>query len=94
MHPVLRRKDFLDLFSTEADLSGFDVDIAQYIRDADDADILVFWRIWDAADEAAAQAPPRREELCRAGLGAAKKLLERNDVRRGDVQVWDTLARC
>lgn len=94
MHPVLRRKDFLDLFSTEADLSGFDVDVAPYIRDADDADIMLFWRTWSTADEAAAQAPPRREELCRASLGAAKELLARKDFQRGDLQVWDTLARC
>lgn len=94
LHPVLRRKDFLDLFNTEADLSGFDVDIAQYIRDADDADVMLFWRMWATADEAAAQPPPRPEELCRAGLSAAKKLLERKDVLRGDIQVWDTLARC
>lgn len=94
LHPVLRRKDFLDLFNTEADLSGFDVDIAQYIRDADDADVMLFWRKWATADEAAAQPPPRPEELCRAGFGAAKKLLERKDVLRGDIQAWDALARC
>jgi CRISPR-associated endonuclease/helicase Cas3 len=44
LHPVLRRKDFLDLFNTESDLSGFDVDIAPYVRDADDTDVLLFWR--------------------------------------------------
>lgn len=94
LHPVLRRKDFLDLFSTEADLSGFDVDVAQYIRDADDADVMLFWRMWITTDEAAAQPPPRREELCRAGLGAAKELLNQKRIQRGDVQSWDTLARC
>ena len=93
LHPVIRRKDFLDLFGTEADLSGFDVDIAQYIRDADDADVLLFWRTWANAIDAAAQPPAVRDELCRAGLGAARKLLERKDVLTGDIQVWDTLAR-
>jgi len=39
---VLRRRDFLDLFNTDPDLSGFDVDIAHYIRDADDPDVQVF----------------------------------------------------
>jgi len=89
LHPVLRRKDFLDLFNTDPDLSGFDVDIAPYVRDADDADVLLFWRALggDPQDEP----PASREELCRAGLGAAKKLLDR--LETGDVFVWDTLAR-
>ncbi len=89
MHPVLRRKDFLDLFNTDPDLSGFDVDIAPYIRDADDADVLLFWRALDGDPQD--EPPASREELCRAGLGAAKKLLDR--LEAGDVFVWDTLAR-
>lgn len=89
LHPVLRRKDFFDLFNTDPDLSGFDVDIAPYVRDADDADVLLFWR---AVDGDFQDVPPAsREELCRAGLGAAKKLLDR--LETGDVFVWDPLAR-
>jgi CRISPR-associated endonuclease/helicase Cas3 len=89
LHPVLRRRDFLDLFNTDGDLFGFDVDIAPYIRDADDADVLLFWRAMDGEpqDEPSAS----REELCRAGLGATKKLLDRLEI--GDVFVWDTLSR-
>lgn len=89
LHPVLRRKDFLDLFNTDPDLSGFDVDIAPHVRDADDADVLLFWRAWerDPQDEP----PALPEELCRAGPGEAKKLLDRLEV--GGVFVWDTLAR-
>jgi CRISPR-associated endonuclease/helicase Cas3 len=89
LHPVLRRKDFLDLFNTDPDLSGFDVDIAPYIRDADDADVLLFWRALDGDPQD--ESPALQEELCRAGLGAAKKLLDR--LETGDVFVWDTLAR-
>jgi CRISPR-associated endonuclease/helicase Cas3 len=89
LHPVLRHKDFLDLFNTDPDLSGFDVDIAPYIRDADDADVLLFWRA--LAAEPQDEPPASRDELCRAGLGAAKKLLDR--LETGDVFVWDTLAR-
>ncbi len=92
MYPVLRRKDFLDLFSTEADLSGFDIDIAQYIRDADDADVLLFWRAWSDVDGTAKNQPSANaDELCRAGLGAANELLKR--LKAGDVYQWDTLAR-
>jgi CRISPR-associated endonuclease/helicase Cas3 len=85
----LRHKDFLDLFNTDPDLSGFDVDIAPYIRDADDADVLLFWRA--LAEDPQDEPPALREELCRAGLGAAKKLLDR--LETGAVLVWDTLAR-
>jgi len=89
LHPVLRRKDFLDLFNTDPDLSGFDVDIAPYVRDADDADVLLFWRGLNADTQN--EPPASRDELCRAGLGAAKKLLDR--LETGDVFVWDSLAR-
>ncbi|MBA2591818.1 MAG: type I-U CRISPR-associated protein Csx17 [Pseudomonadota bacterium] len=89
LHPVLRRKDFFDLFNTDPDLSGFDVDIAPYVRDADDADVLLFWRGPDG--EFQGEPAASRDELCRAGLGAARKLLDR--LETGDVFVWDTLAR-
>ena len=85
---MLRRKDFLDLFNTDPDLSGFDVDIAPYVRDADDTDVLLFWRALNG--HAKDEPPALREELCRAGLGVAKKLLDR--LETGDVFVWDTLA--
>lgn len=88
LHPVLRRKDFLDLFNTDPDLSGFDVDIAPYVRDTDDADVLLFWRALDGDPQN--EPPASREELCRAGLGAAKKLLDR--LETGDAFLWDTLA--
>ena len=87
LHPVLRRKDFLDLFNTDPDLSGFDVDVAPYIRDAEDADVFLFWRSFDM--ELQDQPPAERNELCRAGLGATKKLFDRLDA--GDVQIWGQL---
>ena len=89
LHPVIRRKDFLDLFNTDPDLFGFDVDIAPYIRDADDADVLLFWRAIDG--DVKDEQPANRNELCRAGLRTAKKLLDR--LKTGDVFVWDTLLR-
>ena len=41
---VLRRKDLLDLFNTDPDLSGFDVDVSDYIRDKSAPRPQVFWR--------------------------------------------------
>jgi hypothetical protein len=43
----LRRRDLLDLFNTDPDLSGFDVDVSPYIRDPGNAQSQVFWRDFD-----------------------------------------------
>ena len=67
---VIRRKDLEDLFDTDPDLTGFDVDISPYVRDADDTDIRVFWRdAWDAEDD---PPRPRRDELCAVSIGTAR----------------------
>ena len=65
---VIRRKDLDDLFDTDPDLTGFDVDISPYVRDADDTDIRVFWRQPSDAED-----PPRpgRNELCAVSIGSA-----------------------
>lgn len=92
LHPVIRRKDFLDLFNTDPDLSGFDVDIAPYIRDVDDADVLFFWRDFDDDPNQPLQSAPSRNELCRASIGAARELMKRCDP--GQIWRWDPLERC
>ena len=46
--PVLRRKDLLDLFNTDPDLSGFDVDVSDYIRDSGNPGLHVFWRDFES----------------------------------------------
>ena len=67
---VIRRRDLDDLFDTDPDLTGFDVDISPYIRDADDTDVRVFWRdLSEFGDEAP---HPRAEELCSVPIGAAR----------------------
>lgn len=91
LHPVIRRKDFLDLFNTDSDLSGFDVDIAPYVRDANDADVLLFWRHFADHPNAPLQPAPERDELCRAGLSTTGVLLDRLDP--GQAWRWDPLAR-
>ena len=68
---VVRRKDLDDLFDTDADLSGFDVDISPYVRDADDTDVRVFWRELPVSDETPPK--PMGEELCAVPIGAAKE---------------------
>jgi CRISPR-associated endonuclease/helicase Cas3 len=65
---VIRRKDFIDLFDTTPDLAGNDIDVSRFIRDGDDIDVQVFWRVgvpdsgWTKA-EIRRQAP-QRIELC------------------------------
>ena len=49
---MLRRSDFTGLFDTAPDLSGADLDVAPYVRDADDLDVQLAWATWvlDARD--------------------------------------------
>ena len=67
---VIRRKDLDDLFDTDADLTGFDVDISPYVRDADDTDIRVFWRELPVSSDAPPQ--PSARELCAVPIGQAR----------------------
>ena len=86
---VIRKRDLIDLFDTDPDLSGFDVDVSLYIRDADNTDIRLFWRQIEADSPPSSDvAAPSREELCPASIGNVKKLLARKGVR---AWVWDTL---
>jgi CRISPR-associated endonuclease/helicase Cas3 len=87
---VLRRKDLYGFFDTDADLTGFDVDVSPYVRGAEDTDVRVFWRaIADlragptGEDEAKR---PHRNELCAVAIGQAKTWL---DKHKGRAFVWD-----
>ncbi|MBA2357310.1 MAG: CRISPR-associated endonuclease Cas3'' [Actinobacteria bacterium] len=81
---TLRRRDVLDLFDTGPDLSGLDVDISPFIREADERTVSVFFR--DVATDAARgvavadQPGPGREELVEAPVG---------DVRGRRAWTWD-----
>ncbi|MGH7446966.1 MAG: CRISPR-associated endonuclease Cas3'', partial [Longimicrobiales bacterium] len=84
---VLRRKDLLDLFNTEPDLSGFDIDISPYLRDPGGAQVQIFWRAFGVQPEG--QKRPDRSELCPAPIGAAREHLKATKRR---AHVWNTLA--
>jgi CRISPR-associated endonuclease/helicase Cas3 len=75
VRPVLRRRDLLDLFDTTPDLLGFDVDVSPYVRDGDDMDVSFYWR--EFSDVVPAQDEPLsgRQEMCRAGIGPARRFL-------------------
>src|SRR5205823_2966744 len=74
------------------DLSGFDIDVSMYVRDADDTDVRLFWRPTpNNGDGPPEDAPePVRDELCSAPIGRAKELVKR---AAGRAWRWDALAR-
>ncbi len=87
--PVLRRRDLLQLFDTQPDLSGNDVDVSRFIRDADDLTVAVAWR--DLPDgPAAREALPGRNERCPAPISQIRSRL-RSDGRRS--WKWSYLER-
>lgn len=72
--PVVRRKDLLELFNTEPDLAGHDVDISRYVRATDDRDVQIAWRA--LGDGPSADAPAlHADELCRVPVYELEKLL-------------------
>lgn len=86
---VLRRKDLLDLFNTDPDLSGFDVDVSDYIRDSGHPGVQVFWRDFtEDPNDPFPQAKPVRDELCPVSMGQIRDFLGRKDRR---IWSWDSL---
>lgn len=83
---VLRRRDLLDLFNTDPDLSGFDVDVSDYIRDNERPGLQVFWRDFDDdPNNPQLQGKPDRMELCSISIGQAK------GVQKRGAWHWDSL---
>jgi CRISPR-associated endonuclease/helicase Cas3 len=84
---VIRRGDFASLFDTSPDLSGNDVDIAPYVRDADDLDAEVAWATWTPGPGGAPDPEvraPAGEYRCRVSLSDAAKLAKDKKVWRFD----------
>jgi CRISPR-associated endonuclease/helicase Cas3 len=85
---VLRRSDFASLFDTAADLSGNDVDIRPYVRDADDLDAQLAWAAWtpgtdDGAPPGDAKSPPA-EYRCRVPVAKVNEFARDKTVWRLD----------
>ena len=95
---VLRRPDLLGLFDTMPDLSGADLDIAPYVRDADDLDAQLAWATWipdpgsrDGSPPVGLKAPSSQWR-CRVPLSELAQLVKRAAVWRLD-QANDRWAR-
>lgn len=79
VHPVLRRRDLLDLFDTAPDLSGNDIDVSPFIRDAADYTVFVAWR--ELPDDRMEGGAPGRAELCPAPIEDVKKMVSESRPR-------------
>jgi len=79
-HPVLRRRDLIDLFDTAPDLSGVDVDVSRFLRDADDTDVQLAWRPSPSGGDRGAIPVPTREELCAAPVGQVVEWLRTRGI--------------
>ncbi|MGQ0842086.1 type I-G CRISPR-associated helicase/endonuclease Cas3g [Actinokineospora sp.] len=72
VHPVLRRRDLLDLFDTAPDLSGNDIDVSPFVRDPAEHTTTVAWRDVASLEDAAAVG---RGELCPAPIAGVRELI-------------------
>lgn len=85
---VIRRRDLFDLFDTDSDLAGFDIDISVYVREANDTDVRIFWRdVGEGGPDPDAD-EPARDELCPAPIARARDLVKR---AKGRAWRWDAL---
>ncbi|HID48974.1 MAG TPA: CRISPR-associated endonuclease Cas3'', partial [Chromatiales bacterium] len=92
LYQVMRRKDFLDLFNTDPDLSGFDIDISPWIRDGGTPPVWVYWR--DFGDQPGGQGAPARDELCPVSISQIKDHLKKLEKKQGRAAfVWNALAQ-
>lgn len=87
---VLRRRDLEDLFDTDPDLCGADVDISRYVRETDQRDVRVFWR------ELPPEGPettwrPGPEELCPVPIGELRAFLEKQAELRRRAFLFDAI---
>lgn len=82
--PVLRRKDLLELFDTEPDLAGRDVDVSRYIRATNDRDVQVAWRDIGRGPPPALAPDLHRDELCSVPFYELDKLTKDHKVWRFD----------
>ena len=83
---VLRRPDLLALFDTAQDLSGGDVDVAPYVRDAEDLDVQLAWARWDPVDDHGRPPdrakPPEARYRCRVPIGDVRTLARSKAIWR------------
>jgi len=92
---VLRRADLIDLFDTEPDLGGNQVDVSRFIRDDADVDVQVFWRRWEGPAPPPEEPQPASEELCPVPVSEVRAFLRGSRARGAAIRAfaWDHLDR-
>jgi CRISPR-associated endonuclease/helicase Cas3 len=75
--PVIRRRDVLDLFDTQPDLAGADLDVSRYIRDGEDRDVQVAWREIPRDGPPADEPDLHRDELCSVPINDLRTMLKK-----------------
>ncbi len=90
---VLRCKDLLELFNTDPDLSGFDVDVSDYIRDSGTPGVQVFWRAFKddpntSAEDDQPEGKPERKEICPVSMSQITAFIKRKGT---EAWYWDAL---
>ena len=90
MH-TLRRKDLLDLWDTTPHLAGNDLDVARFIRDADDTDVQFYWRDFPDAVPSDSFPAPQRAELCAVSVWEARGFLGKLKKKSQAAVVWKPL---
>lgn len=78
--PVLRRRDLIELFDTSPDLTGNDVDVSRFIRDADDLDVSIAWRPLGDDRPAPSETLPSRDERCPVPVAEVRKLIGKSTL--------------
>jgi len=88
IHPVLRRRDLIDLFDTTPDLSGNDIDVGRFIRNAGDLDVQVAWRDLPPEGPGDAEPAPSRDELCSVPVKELRDRLDRAAKAGKSLGAW------
>ncbi len=78
--PVLRRRDLIQLFDTQPDLSGNDIDVSRFIRDNEELTVTVSWRRLGDIGPSTEEPRPGRNERCPAPIGEVRVLLQKKGL--------------
>jgi CRISPR-associated endonuclease/helicase Cas3 len=88
---IPRQHDLMQLFDTSADLSGHEIDISCFIRDAQNMDVAIAWRNWTGDQPPSDFSALHRDELCQVSIGKAKAFLKKATgyVRDRVMKLWN-----